>query len=87
MRVSVHSPHLTPLLPAAKHAMSRRQNRYRRRSTTAPIPAPTVREMFQYFEEYTYFGPQREAQIAAANALASGGFMSFPDWARVHMKR
>ena len=48
--------------------------------------APEVREMFQYFERYTYFGPQGEKHIAAANALVPGGFRSFADWAAVHMK-
>ena len=36
--------------------------------------APEIRETFQYFEEQTYFGPQREGPIAAANALVPGGF-------------
>ena len=49
--------------------------------------ARELREMFQYFAEHTYFGPQREARIAAANALVPGGFTSFADWARLHMKR
>src|SRR6266542_1148967 len=48
--------------------------------------AREVREMFQYFAEHTYFGPQHEAHIGAANALVSGGFTSFADWAPVHMK-
>ena len=48
--------------------------------------AHEVREMFQYFAEQTYFGPQREVHIGAANALVSGGFTSFADWAQVHMK-
>jgi uncharacterized protein YbjT (DUF2867 family) len=47
--------------------------------------AREVRETFQYFAEHTYFGPQREAQIGAANALVSGRFTSFADWAKVHM--
>jgi len=47
--------------------------------------APEIREMFQYFEEQTYFGPGREAHIAAANALVPGGFTTFADWARIHM--
>lgn len=49
--------------------------------------APEVREMFQYFEEHTYFGPQHEAHVAAANALVPGGFTTFADWARTHMNR
>jgi hypothetical protein len=47
--------------------------------------AREVRETFQYFAEHTYFGPQREAHIGAANALVSGRFTSFADWAKVHM--
>jgi len=48
--------------------------------------AHEVRETFQYFAEHTYFGPQHEAHIRAANALVPGGFTSFADWARMHMK-
>jgi len=48
--------------------------------------AHEVRETFQYFAEHTYFGPKHEAHISAANALVSGGFTSFADWAPVHMK-
>ena len=42
--------------------------------------------MFQYFAEQTYFGPEHERYIAAANALVPGGFTNFADWARAHMK-
>ncbi len=48
--------------------------------------AEEIREMFQYFAEHTYFGPERERYIAAANALVPGGFRSFADWARRHMR-
>ncbi|HKC58904.1 MAG TPA: NmrA family NAD(P)-binding protein [Myxococcales bacterium] len=48
--------------------------------------AHEIREMFQYFEEHTYFGPRHEAHIAAARALVPGGFTTFADWARTHMK-
>ena len=48
--------------------------------------AHEIREMFQYFAEHTYFGPEHERYIAAANALVRGGFTNFADWARVHMK-
>ena len=44
--------------------------------------APEVRETFQYFEQCTYFGPEREARIAAAKALVPAGFISFSDWAK-----
>ena len=48
--------------------------------------AHEMREMFQYFAAHTYFGPDHEAHIAAANALVPGGFTGFAEWARVHMK-
>lgn len=48
--------------------------------------AHELREMFQYFVEHTYFGPDHAKHIAAANALVPGGFTSFADWARVNMK-
>lgn len=42
------------------------------------------REMFQYYEEYTYFGPGNEERIRSANALVPGGFTGFlptrPTW-------
>ena len=47
--------------------------------------APEIRETFQYFEQCTYFGPEREARIAAANALCPGGFIGFADWARKNL--
>jgi uncharacterized protein YbjT (DUF2867 family) len=48
--------------------------------------ADEMREMYQYFAEHTYFGPQSETRIAAANALVPGGFTGFADWASVNMK-
>jgi hypothetical protein len=48
--------------------------------------AHEIREMFQYYVEHTYFGPEHERYVAAANALVPGGFTNFADWARVHMK-
>lgn len=48
--------------------------------------AVALREMFQYFEAFSYFGPNAEAPIAAAKALVPGGFTAFPDWARKNMK-
>jgi uncharacterized protein YbjT (DUF2867 family) len=44
--------------------------------------APEVRETFQYFEQCTYFGPERESRIAAAKALCPAGFIGFSDWAK-----
>lgn len=48
--------------------------------------AAEVREMFQYFEAYTYFGPNAQGRIEAANALVPGGFTAFVDWAAKNMK-
>jgi len=48
--------------------------------------AHELREMFQYFAEHTYFGPQHEAHIAAAKALVPDGFTGFAEWARVNMQ-
>jgi hypothetical protein len=45
-----------------------------------------TREMFQYFEAHTYFGPHAQTSIAAAHALVPGGFTAFADWARKNMK-
>ncbi|WP_394833552.1 NmrA/HSCARG family protein [Pendulispora rubella] len=44
--------------------------------------AKEAREMFQYFEAYSYFGPEAAANIAAAKALVPSGFATFSDWAR-----
>lgn len=48
--------------------------------------AREMREMYQYIEQYTYFGPEHEKRTAAANALVPRGFTGFADWAKVHMK-
>jgi uncharacterized protein YbjT (DUF2867 family) len=47
--------------------------------------APEMREMFQYFEQCSYFGPEREPRIAAATALCPTGFVGFSEWARVNL--
>jgi uncharacterized protein YbjT (DUF2867 family) len=47
--------------------------------------ASEVREMYEYFEAATYFGPEREKHIAAAHELVPGGFVKFVDWARRNM--
>ncbi len=48
--------------------------------------AHEMREMFQYFEAHTYFGPEHEQRIAATNALVRGGFTGFASWAKGHLK-
>jgi uncharacterized protein YbjT (DUF2867 family) len=47
--------------------------------------AVEMREMFQYFEAHTYFGPNAPAQIQATNALVPSGFTAFPDWAQKNL--
>ena len=48
--------------------------------------AREIREMYQYYEQHTYFGPEGEKRIAAASGLVPDGFTGFADWAKVHMK-
>jgi uncharacterized protein YbjT (DUF2867 family) len=48
--------------------------------------AKELREMYQYFEAHTYFGPDARTAIAAANALVPGGFTGLSEWARKNMK-
>ena len=47
--------------------------------------AHEMREMFQYFVDQTYFGPDAEQAIALAGALVPGGFTSFAAWARTNL--
>ena len=47
--------------------------------------ARETREMFQYFEAHTYFGPDAPTTIAAANAIVARPFTTFRDWARRSM--
>jgi len=47
--------------------------------------APEVRETFQYFEQCTYFGPEREQRTAAARAAYPAGFTTFSDWAKLNL--
>ena len=52
-----------------------------------PFPgARELREMMNYFEEYTYFGPDAEKNIALARKLCPEGFTIFADWASRNMK-
>jgi uncharacterized protein YbjT (DUF2867 family) len=48
--------------------------------------AHEIREMFQYYEQHTYFGPEHEKRMAAAHSLVPSGFTGFADWAKIHMK-
>lgn len=52
-----------------------------------PFPgAQEFREMMNYFEEYTYFGPDADRMIALARKLCPEGFTSFATWAAKNMK-
>ena len=54
---------------------------------TFPFPgAQELREMMNYFEEYTYFGPDAEEKIALAQKLCPEGFTTFAEWASRNMK-
>jgi uncharacterized protein YbjT (DUF2867 family) len=48
--------------------------------------AHEIAQTLQFFEAHTYFGPDHETHMAAANAVVRGGFTTFEDWARLHMK-
>jgi uncharacterized protein YbjT (DUF2867 family) len=48
--------------------------------------AKELREMYQYFEAHSYFGPDAQIAIAAANALVPSGFTAFSEWAHKNMK-
>lgn len=47
--------------------------------------AHEMREMFQYFERFTYYGPDHVARVENARRLVPGGFTSFETWAGTHM--
>jgi uncharacterized protein YbjT (DUF2867 family) len=52
-----------------------------------PFPwAAELREMMNYFEDYTYFGPEAERMLALARTLYPEGFTSFAEWAKEHMR-
>ena len=51
-----------------------------------PFPgAAELREMMNYFEDYTYFGPDADSKLALARGLYPEGFTSFAEWASRHM--
>ena len=52
-----------------------------------PFPgAREFREMWNYFEEYTYFGPDAVKKIALARQLVPEGFTTFHEWASQNMR-
>ncbi|MGI9528546.1 MAG: NmrA family NAD(P)-binding protein [Acidimicrobiia bacterium] len=44
-----------------------------------------LRDMFSYMAKYTYFGPEAEAKIAAADAVTTTPFTSLENWAATNM--
>jgi hypothetical protein len=46
----------------------------------APWAAP-VRHMLEYFEDYTYFGPDSDSRIEAASEATASPFTNFRGWA------
>ena len=47
--------------------------------------ADAIRNMFNYFEAHTYFGPDRDTTTEAANRIATKPFTTFADWAKSNM--
>ena len=47
--------------------------------------AVEMREMFQWFEGYTYFGPTAEQKLANTRSVYPERLTSFADWAAEHM--
>ena len=47
--------------------------------------AIAIRQMFNYFEAHTYFGPDAEAKIALANEVTTKPFTDFATWAKTNM--
>ena len=53
---------------------------------TFPFPgAAELREMMNYFEDYTYFGPDADSKLALARELYPEGFTPFAEWASRNM--
>ncbi len=51
-----------------------------------PFPgAAELREMMNYFEDYTYFGPEADHMLALARELYPEGFTPFAIWAKAQM--
>jgi hypothetical protein len=44
-----------------------------------------IRDMLDYFTEYTYFGPDADAKIGRARNITDEPFTNFASWARTHM--
>ena len=52
-----------------------------------PFPgAQELREMMNFFEDYTYFGPDADNMLGMTRKLCPEGFTSFATWASTNMK-
>ena len=47
--------------------------------------ASELREMFQWFERYTYFGPDADEKLALTREVYPQALTAFASWAKVHM--
>lgn len=47
--------------------------------------AREIRQMFEYMEAHTYFGPDTATKTALADAVTTKPFTSFSNWAKTHM--
>jgi uncharacterized protein YbjT (DUF2867 family) len=47
--------------------------------------AEELREMYQWFEGYTYFGPDADAKLARTRDLCPTGLTDFAEWAKTNM--
>jgi hypothetical protein len=41
--------------------------------------------MFEYFEDYTYFGPNSDDRIEAADEATVAPFTNFANWAKTNV--
>ena len=52
-----------------------------------PFPgAKEFREMLNFWEEYTYFGPNAVEKVALASSIVPEGFTNFKVWAKENFK-
>jgi uncharacterized protein YbjT (DUF2867 family) len=47
--------------------------------------ADEMAQMMQYWQRYTYLGPDADTKIALAEEVSTTGVTDFADWARTHM--
>jgi uncharacterized protein YbjT (DUF2867 family) len=47
--------------------------------------AAEMREMFEWFEQYSYYGPEADKKVSAAASILPDGFTPFASWAAKNM--